>query len=89
VNLRHFKDLDDLFDSIESDVIFGWVNELNQIKARYEKLDAQDKKRREYHKVHQESRKLIVQAMHEQLDPDEIARLKKLAEERVAERGEA
>lgn len=84
--LRKFADVDDLFDTIDNEVILAWVNELNEMKPKFEKLNKAEKKRQGYHAVYQERRKLTIAALTERLDPDELKRLKRLAEEKVAER---
>jgi hypothetical protein len=87
-NLRVFKDCDDLFDSVENEEILEWVNAYAKIAPQFEKLNHAEEKRRGYHKVYQERRKLIMSALTERLDPDELKRLKDEAESRVAEREE-
>lgn len=85
-NLRVFKDVDDLFDTIDNETIFAWVNAYARLLPVYEKLEHAENKRKGYHKVYQERKKITMKAMSELLDPDELARIKKLAEARVAEK---
>lgn len=89
--LRHFKDVDDLFDDreIENDQILAWVNELHALQPtlrRLEKLEEADDKRKAYHKKHQEKQRLLLRAANELLQPDEKDALAKRAAEAVAER---
>jgi hypothetical protein len=82
--LRKFKDFDDLFDNVENEQIVAWLNEYAAIKPRYEKLQAAEEKRTGYHKVYQERKKISMKLLEERMDPDELARIKQLAEETVA-----
>lgn len=82
--LRRFKDFDDLFDNVENEQIVAWLNEYADVKPHYDKLCKAEEKRSGYHKVYQERKKLLVKAMQERLDPDELARIKQLAENTVA-----
>lgn len=82
--LRRFKDFDDLFDNVENEQIVEWLNEYAAIKPRYEKLARAEEKRTGYHKVYQERKKISMKLLEERMDPDELKRIKELAEERVA-----
>lgn len=86
--LRKFKGFDDLFDNVENEQIVEWLNEYADIKPHYDKLVKAETKRTGYHKVYQERKKITLKLLEEQLDPDEIERIKALAEERVAEKEE-
>lgn len=86
-SLRVFQDIDDLFDSIDNAVIFAWVNELARVKPLFQKLYEAEEKRRGYHKVYQTRKKLTLAAVTRLLDPDELKRIQKEAEERVVEGG--
>lgn len=89
--LRHFADVDDLFDSGDAtnEQILEWVNEWHAaqpIVREYARLKEADEKRRDYHKRHQEKQKLLLRAANELLQPDEKERLALRAAEIVAER---
>lgn len=96
--LRHFKDVDDLFDSGDAtnEQIVAWVNELVELRDKYEiallrtasfeRLEAAEEKRKAYHKKHQEKQRLLLRAANELLQPDEKQRLAERAAEAIAER---
>lgn len=86
MQLRKFKDEDDLFDNIvDNSIILQWINEWAAAKPYFEKLKQAEEKRNGYHKVYQERRKLIMKAVSERLDPDELKRLTQIAERQIAE----
>lgn len=70
--LRHFADLDDLFDNCEDAIILHWVNQLAELKE----------KQRAWSKRHQERRKAFVRIAERSLDPDELALIRQTAGER-------
>lgn len=93
--LRKFNSYDELVEALDAEAllpteidaqILAWVNELAEMKPKFEKLNKAESKRKGYHAVYQERRKLTIAALTERLDPDELKRLKQLAEEKVAER---
>lgn len=75
-NLRHFTDTDDLFDSIDNEIILGWVNELAKIKASQRAMGTR------YRFKQQAFAKLAARLA----DPDELRRLQELAAEKAEER---
>lgn len=87
--LRTFKDFDDLFDNVENEQILTWINEWAAAKPRFEKLSQAEEKRNGYHKVYQEKKKISMKLLTERLDPDELKRIKELAEQAVAAREDA
>lgn len=75
-NLRHFKDLDDLFDNVENDLLLTWVNELHKKKV------AQGQMGKRYRLKQQ----MLAKLAQEHLDKDEVERVKGMAAE-LAEEG--
>lgn len=76
--LRHFADLDDLFDNTEDAIILHWVNQLAELKE----------KQRAWSRRHQERRKAFVRIAERSLDPDELERIREEAEIRSRMREE-
>lgn len=74
--LRHFDDVDDLFDNVDSATILKWIN------AYAEKEDA----RKTYQRKYQNKRALALKTMRAMLDRDELARIEELAREAATER---
>lgn len=73
MTLRHFTNLDDLFDTATSEEILSWVNELHQLKLRQVEMGKRYRtKQREFARL---AKRL--------LDPDEVERVKALVEERL------
>lgn len=82
--IRHFKDLDDLFDNIDNEVILEWINEYAKLLPEYAKLQEAENKRKGYHKVYNERKKITLAEVSKLLDPDELKRIKDRAEKLVA-----
>lgn len=74
-SLRVFKDVDELFDSIENEVILSWVNELAEVKAR----------QRDMGRRYRMKQQIFAKLAQEHLDADEIRRVREEVAERVEE----
>lgn len=68
--LRLFKDCDDLFDNVDSEVILVWVN----------KYAAAIESRKTFQTKYQKKKRLLAQAAKQWLDADELARIEQIAE---------
>jgi hypothetical protein len=75
--LREFKGWDDLACHTDEDVIVEWINRFARKELRS----------RDYHKSYQERNKALQRFAREQLDPDELAAIRRQAERKAAERG--
>lgn len=75
--LRHFADCDDLFDTATSEEILAWVNELAKVKAGQREMGLR----------YRSKQKVLAQAARQLLDPDELARVEQLVEERMSRNG--
>lgn len=75
--LRHFSDLDDLFDSNENELILQWVNELFELKS----------KQKTWSTRHRLRQKAFVEIAERMLDEDEKMRVMEGVEEKLEEEG--
>lgn len=76
--LRHFRDLDDLFDTCQDETILRWVNEYVALKE----------KQKTYGQRHRLRRRLMEETLKKVLDKDEIERIHEIVEEKLEGGGE-
>lgn len=72
--LRHFEDIDDLFDTCSNEQILEWVN------AHADSVAG----RKGYQRRYQERKRLLAKYAREHFDQDELARIEQIVEERIA-----
>lgn len=72
-DLRHFTDVDDLFDNIPNGIILSWVNELWEKKK-------QMRRQGEQYRVKQQ---MLAKLAMKHLDPDEVKRVMDAAAEKA------
>lgn len=76
--LRHFADLDDLFDNNDNEIILKWVNELAERKLR----------ETTYRRRHAFKQAEFVRVAKTLLQADELERVAQIVEEKMEEENE-